>query len=319
MYSFILATSVLSMLLTPPISALTTPLYRLRRRWFRQETVQSENLPPEGLHNHVIIGGGGRVGQHIARILTRLRVAFVIVENNHQRLIECKEAGFPVIYGDLSQPVVLEAAGLTRSRLLLVTIPAVVVARAVVRQAHQLKPGLHIVARAEGFEQTKALYRQGVYMVVLPEMEAGLEIARQALLHLKFPVNLIQEYSDEVRRQLYGPIYRDHQDYQLITRLDNAKDLLEISWVRVIPGTELEGKSIRALALRTRTGASVVGVMNDGGFQANPEADYHFRTEDLVAVIGNSDQRLLFNELAARPGQEPDFRGQVDKNPVKEW
>ena len=64
------------------------------------------------MNNHVVIGGGGRVGQHIARMLTRLRVAFVIVENNHQRMIECKGAGFPVIFGDLSQPVVLEAAAL---------------------------------------------------------------------------------------------------------------------------------------------------------------------------------------------------------------
>ncbi len=298
MYSFILATSVLSMLLTPPVSALTTPLYRLRRRWFRHEPVQSENLPAAGLNNHVVIGGGGRVGQHIARVLTRLGVAFVIVENNHQRLLECKGTGFPTIFGDLSQPVVLQAARLEGASLLLVTIPAVMVAQAIVQQARQLKPQLHIVARAEGFEQTKTLYRQGVYMVVLPEMEAGLEIARQALLHLKFPVNLIQEYTDDVRRQLYGPIYRDHQDYQLITRLDNVRDLLEISWVKIEVGSELSGHSIKELAIRTRTGATVVGVIHAGSFQANPEADYRFSVDDLVAVIGNSRQRLLFNELA---------------------
>jgi len=315
MYSFILATSVLSMLLTPPVSALTTPLYRLRRRWFSQEPVQTENLPEEGLRNHVLIGGGGRVGQHIARVLTRLGVAFVIVENNHQRLTECKGAGFPVIFGDLSQPVVLRAADLEQSRLLLITIPAVVVARSIVQQAHQIKPGLHIVARAEGLEQTKALYQQGVYMVVLPEMEAGLEIARQALLHLQFPVNLIQEYSDEVRRQLYGPIYRDSRDYQLITRLDNARDLLEISWVQAQPGGELAGKSIRELAIRSRTGASVVGVIHAGNFQANPEADYRFAAEDLVAVIGNHDQRLLFGELAANPASEPAVFGLSPKIP----
>jgi CPA2 family monovalent cation:H+ antiporter-2 len=319
LYSFILATSVLSMLLTPPVSALTGPLYRLRQRWFHQEPVQTENLPVEGLHNHVVIGGGGRVGQHIARVLTRLGVSFVIAENNHQRLIECKAAGFPVIFGDLSQPVVLQAAGLARARLLLVTIPAVVVASSIVQQAHLLRPGLHIVARAEGYDQTKSLYEQGVYMVVLPEMEAGLEIARQALLHLKFPVNLIQEYTDDVRRQLYGPIYRDHQDYQLVSMLDNAKNLLEISWVKVEAEGELAGRSIKELAIRTRTGASVVGVIHDGNFQANPEADYRFAVGDLVAVIGNPDQRLLFSELAATAAPEPAAFAPVGNIPVKDW
>jgi CPA2 family monovalent cation:H+ antiporter-2 len=257
------------------------------------------------LNNHVVIGGGGRVGQHIARVLTRLGIAFVIVEHNQQRMQECKKATFPTIFGDLSQPVVLQAARLESARLLLVTIPEVTVARAIVQQARQLKGELHIVARAEGYEQTKALYRQGVYMVVLPEMEAGLEIARQALLHLRFPVNLIQEYTDEVRRQLYAPIYRDHQDYRLITRLDNVRDLLEISWVKVEAGSELADRTLGELAIRTRTGASVVGVIHGGGFQANPGPDQRLAAEDLVAVIGNSDQRQLFGQLAARPEEKP--------------
>jgi CPA2 family monovalent cation:H+ antiporter-2 len=156
-------------------------------------------------------------------------------------------------------------------------------------------------------------------MVVLPEMEAGLEIARQALLHLKFPVNLIQEYTDDVRRQLYGPIYRDHQDYQLVSMLDNAKNLLEISWVKVEAEGELAGRSIKELAIRTRTGASVVGVIHDGNFLANPETDYRFAVGDLVAVIGNPDQRLLFSELAATAAPEPAAFAPVGNIPVKDW
>ncbi len=55
----------------------------------------------------------------------------------------------------------------------------------------------------------------GVYMVVLPEMGTGLEIARQALVHLEIPVTAIQQYTDGVRRQLYAPIYDAHQAHQL--------------------------------------------------------------------------------------------------------
>ena len=48
-----------------------------------------------------------------------------------------------------------------------------------------MKPSLPIIARSEGVAQTKELYDMGVSMVVLPEMETGLEIARQALVHLE--------------------------------------------------------------------------------------------------------------------------------------
>jgi len=298
LYSLVLATSVLSMVLTPFAAAMTTPLYHLRKRFSNQEAVQTENLPSGGLMNHVVIAGGGRVGQHIAQVLTQLGVSFVIVELNHQRMLECKAAGFPVIYGDMSQPTAITVARVAAARLLLVTTPTVVVAQAIVQQAHRLKPDLHIIVRAEGVEQTRKLYNDGVYMVVMPEMEAGLEIARQALLHLEIPVTAVQHYTDEVRQQLYAPIYKSHQDYQLLTRFDNIKNLLEISWVEIVPGSPLAGKSIKDAAVRTLTGASIVGIIHEKVFYSNPKADYPFAEGDMVAIAGNPQERKEFKRLA---------------------
>ncbi|MBU0971860.1 MAG: cation:proton antiporter [Proteobacteria bacterium] len=63
-YSLILTTT---MLLTPFISGLTTPLYALRNRWGKPYTFQTVNLPKEGLKDHVIIAGGGRGGEIYCR------------------------------------------------------------------------------------------------------------------------------------------------------------------------------------------------------------------------------------------------------------
>jgi CPA2 family monovalent cation:H+ antiporter-2 len=173
----------------------------------------------------------------------------------------------------------------------------VVVSQAIVRQAHRLNPDLHIVARAEGVAQTKQLYENGVYMVVLPEMEAGLEIARQALLHLEIPVPVIQQYTDEIRQQMYAPMY-SQQNYHLLTRLNTIKNLLEISWVEIGPGSPIIGASIKRLAIRTKTGASVVGVMHGKEFHSNPKAEYCFTEGDLIAVVGNKQERLAFKKMA---------------------
>lgn len=298
LYSLVLATSVLTMVLTPLTAALTTPLYRLRQRLSPQEAIQAENLPSEGLTDHVVIAGGGRVGQHIAQVLTQLKVPFVLVELNHQRMLECKAAGFPVIYGDMSQPTAIEVARVATARLLLVTTPSVVVAQAIVQQAHRLKPDLHIIGRADGVEQTQQLYEGGVYMVVLPEMEAGLEIARQALLHLEIPLATVQHYTDAVRQQLYAPIYQSHQDHQLITRFDNIKNLLELSWVELPPGSPLAGKSIKEAAVRSVTGATIVGIIHEKVFHSNPKADYTFAEGDMIAIAGNPQERTEFKRLA---------------------
>jgi CPA2 family monovalent cation:H+ antiporter-2 len=297
-YSLVLSVSVLSMVLTPFISAAAPYLYKLKKRLFKYEAVETRNMPESELDYHVVIAGGGRVGQHIAHVLTQLNLPFVIIELNYQRMEECRESGFPVIYGDMSQTTVLELSKLEAARLLLVTTPSVVTSRTIVRQAHRINPELHIIARAEGIEQSKVLYETGVYMAVLPEMEAGLEIARQALIHLEIPAAVIQEYTDAVRQRLYAPIYESIRENQLLTKLDNIKNLLEISWVTLMHGSPLINMSIKESAVRTKTGASVVGIIRDRSFHSNPKADYRFKEGDMVAVVGSSQERSDFKKLS---------------------
>ena len=135
-------------------------------------------------------------------------------------------------------------------------------------------------------------------MAILPEMEAGLEIARQALLHLEIPVAIIQQYTDAVRQQIYTPIYQSSSDHQLLAKFDNIKNMLEISWVTLVPGSPLVSKSIKDTAVRTRTGASVVGIIQGKIFHSNPKADYSFQEGDLVAVVGNQQERNEFKKIA---------------------
>lgn len=299
LYSLVLATSVISMVATPFVSSLATPLYRLKRHFFQHEALQTIHLPSEGLRNHVIIAGGGRVGQHVAQVLTQLDVPFVIAEINHQRMTECKTALYPVIYGDMTQPVVLDAAEVARARLLLITPPSIVVSTSIVQHVKRINPKLQIVARADGVEQTRALYDNGVYMVVLPEMEAGLEIARQALLSLQIPATVIQEYTDAVRHELYAPLHSaSGWDYHLASQLNSAKNLLEISWVHLAQDSPLNGKTLQEAAIRTRTGATLVGVIRGGIFRPNPSPEYTFAGEDIVAIVGSPPEREQFKVLA---------------------
>lgn len=300
LYSLVLAISLLSMVLTPFASAWAAPLYKLKKRWFNYEPLQTENLPKEGLNSHVIIAGGGRIGQHIAQVLTRLDVPFVIIELNYQRMIECKNAHYPVVFGDMSQEAVIEATHIKSAKLMLITIPSIMTARAIVSQVHHIKPGLMIIARAEGTEQMKSLYESGVYMALQPEMEAGLELARQALLQLDISVSRIQEYTDSLRQKLYAPIYESNPDSQLLTKLDNIKNMLEITWVTLLPQSPLVGQTITEAAVRKRTGVSVVGVLQGKDFLPNPGVNYRFKRGDLVAIVGNQEQRNDFKQMVCQ-------------------
>lgn len=298
LYALTLATAIVTMILTPAVSGLTAPLYAIRKRWYQREPLQSINLPETGLRDHVIITGGGRVGQYVARVLQRSKLAFVIIELDHHRVEQVKAAGFPVIYGDASQEVVLEAARIQEARLILITTPVIIVTRAIVDQIRHLNPAVHIVARAEGIEQMQALHDYGVHEVVQPEFEAGLEITRQALLHLNIPAPDIQRFTDGIRRELYAPIYQTHHEYQTLAQLQNVAHLLELNWIKLPAESPLVGKTIQELQIRSQYGVSVVGVLDNGDLHPNPNADYRFAGGDLVGVMGNPEQLATFQALA---------------------
>jgi CPA2 family monovalent cation:H+ antiporter-2 len=300
MYSLVLTTAIVTLVLTPFVSGFTAPLYALRQRWFKSEPLQTMNLPHTGLHDHVVIAGGGRVGQCVAQVLQRLGLGFVLIEIDTRRVEQAKATGWPVVFGDASQEIVLEAAHTAHARLLLITVPAVITARTIVERVHQLYPQLHIVARAEGVEQMHTLHERGVFEVVQPEFEAGLEMTRQALFHLHIPITEIQRFTDAMHRELYAPLYQTNSEYQALSQLHHAPRLLDLTWIPLAPESPLLGRTIRALSIRSQTGATVVGVLRDGTLQPNPDADYCFAPGDVVGVIGQPKQLEAF-QMAASP------------------
>ena len=294
-YSIILSSSVVSMIVSPFLAMVTVPLYSLKNKFFKKETIQTINFPDKGLRDHVVIAGGGRVGSNIASVLQNLGFQLVIIEQDYDRFEKSKEAGFPVIFGDASRETVLSATQVETARLLLITIPSIIIAREIVGQMLKLNPGLDIIARSDSLEDANDLRALNVYEVVQPEFEASLEIIRQSLLHLNIPVVVIQKYIDETRRNIYS---KQQDDNQLISSgLKNASYLLEMDWFTIPPGSPVIGKSIKNLKIRTATGATVVGVYRGKEFLPNPDYNFIFQAGDVVAIIGKNEQRNLFEGM----------------------
>jgi CPA2 family monovalent cation:H+ antiporter-2 len=301
LYYLVLTLTVATMFLTPFLSNLTSPLYALFRSKTKREPLQTINLPAAGLEDHVIIAGGGQVGQNIARILRQFEVEFVLIEIDFHRFEQLKALQYPAIFGDAGQAIVLEASHIRQAKLLLITAPSAVVSQAVATQAHAIRPGLKIIARAISIEHMQALHSRGVYEVVQPEFEAGLEFTRQALLQFKIPPDRIQQFMDTVRYELYAPLYDADSSYRTLSQLQSAARSLELNWVKMPEGSPLIGRSIEELQIRSTTGVSVVAVIRNADLYPNPEPGFIFRDGDLIGVLGNSEQLETFTELIKSP------------------
>ena len=296
-YSLVLTTAIITMFLTPLISGQTARLYALRKRWFKHEPLDSINFPKSGLKNHVIIVGGGRVGFRIAQVLKRLSVPMLIIELDQLRVDRAKHADIPVIYGDASHEVVLEAATTSLARLLIITSPEVVIAQTIVQRVRKVNPEIQVVARAPGIEFLEEFKKLKISEVVIPEFEAGLEMARKALVHLHIPAAKIQHYTESLRKDLFASFFNENEETQIIEQLQTAEHQFDLQWMLIKPGCNLVGITIGEAEIRTKTDTSIVGVIRDDILEPNPDANFRFEENDRVAIIGIDSARETFFQL----------------------
>ena len=303
-YNLILTVAVITMVLTPLVSAQTGRLYALKKRWFCHETLESINFPEEGLHGHVVIAGGGRVGFQVALVLQRLHTSFVVVELDQHRVEEARIARYPVVYGDGSHEVVQEALAMDKASLLVVTIPEIVVSQAIIRHARKVNPKIKVVARLADLGFFDVFKELGVGDLVYPEFETSLEITRQALLHLHIAAPEIERQTATMRQQLLAPRVAASEEYQTLGQMRAAEHSFDLQWVRLEPGNSLPGKSIGEMEIRQKTGASVVGIIRGQQLVPNPDAGFRFQDGDLVAIIGSREAHDNFHCFAEARGSD---------------
>ncbi|MBG0790465.1 MAG: cation:proton antiporter [Desulfovibrionaceae bacterium] len=291
LYSLILTVTIISMVLTPIISGQTARLYALRKRWFSHEKLESSNIPDKGLDKHVVILGGGRVGLQIARVLKRLSLDSVVVELDHRRFEKAKREKVPAVYGDASQEIVLDAAGLRSASLLIVTVPDLVTTRTIIQNARKWNPELRIVARSSSSANIPVMKEMGVSEAVLPELEASLEMTRQSLLHLDMSPMDVLRHTDRVRQELYSVLSDTNEGYRELSQFRGAEQQFDLQWVELPPDSPLAGRSIGESNIRKATGASIVGVVRDHRLKTNPDARYVLMPGDTIAIIGSDEDR----------------------------
>lgn len=305
-YSLVLSVSVITMILSPFISMLSAPLYSIKRKWFKHEQVQTINMPENGLNDHIIIAGGGRIGSQIASVLKKLSFPFIIIEQDYRRFEKNKNEGYPIIYGDAGQEQVLIVSDIDVAKLIIITAPSLITVKEILLSVSIHNPGIEIISRANDIDQVKELHKLNINEIIQPEFEASLEMIRQTLLHLQCGVTEIQNLIDSIRRNAYATGKDTYFNSSVLSAMKSTPFLIETVWYEVAQGAVFENKSLKELELRSRAGVSVVGFMRNDNFIPNPSSDIVFLSGDLIAIIGPPDKRKQFEQIFFNKGNDND-------------
>ncbi len=205
-YSLIIASTVITMLLTPAFLGLTSVLYpRLARVPAGGKLVAKGSLPPgeEELRqflSEIVVCGYGRVGRNVAQSLRELELPYVVIEMDPEVIAELHRKGEPCIYGDASNVHVLSLAGLDKAKVLVVTYPDPLAVVATVKNALRINPKLEIVARVHRRRESELLESLGVSDLISPEYEASFEFLRRTLAHIGWSKAKTQQTIGRLRR-----------------------------------------------------------------------------------------------------------------------
>ncbi len=205
----IIGVAILSIVLNPFL----LPLVVRAAQWVTEKAIlpkKKEDLveekPPsdsEGLWDHAILVGYGRVGSIVAHTLREHGLTFVAIESDRTLTEKRRHEGETVIYGDAAREAVLAAAHPERARLIIITLPDSFYARQIIRQAKKLNPSIDAVVRTHSDDESRLMSRLGVDFVVMGEREIAFGISYHALQKMGVEADKTRETIDSLRNYIY--------------------------------------------------------------------------------------------------------------------
>ena len=186
------------------LSMMVTPLLAILARHIADRLDpddDDEDIPEEiaDMRDHVLIGGFGRVGQTIARVLDSENVPWVAFDTHGTVVSEQREAGRMVYLGDPSRREFLERAGVKHARAFVVTLGKADATERMVTEILNMRPKARIFARAQDSGHATRLTEIGCVGVIPETVEASLQLAGRVLEALDFPEDVVDQRVADVR------------------------------------------------------------------------------------------------------------------------
>jgi voltage-gated potassium channel len=240
------------------VGALAQTLIENQFDWGKRRAMEQQIAQ---LKDHFIVCGFGRVGQQTCRQLAQEKCAFLVVDNDEDRLRRIGEAGYLYVRGDASDDSVLKRARIDYARGLLTAVQSDAGNVYITLSARALNPKLFIVARAATVEAEHKLTIAGANRVISPYILGGRSMAGHALRPAVMDLLDVLVHSDEME--------------------------LWLEDITIRQGSTLDGAQLGAADLRETAGVTILAVRHaDGKMLVNPSADVTLRAGDTLIALG---------------------------------
>lgn len=154
--------------------------------------------------DHVLIIGYGRGGQTIGRILAQDNIPYYALDLDAERVQIARSAGEPVSFGDAKRREVLEAAGLSRAKMVVITLNNMLETQHVLDNIMRLHPTMPVHVRAVSDDYLQVFTHMGAEEAVSDTKETSLALASYAMLGAGLSYQHVHQTIMNIRRSRYA-------------------------------------------------------------------------------------------------------------------
>jgi voltage-gated potassium channel len=225
------------------------------------------------MKNHTIVIGYGRNGKNACDLLLAHGQQFVIIEKNHEVVMENVSKKLHFLEGDATEDRILHEAHIEQAEALISTLPIDADNLFITISARSINPNLRIVSRSSDEITSRKLMKAGATHAVLPESVGGHRMA------------MLVEQPDVVGF------------FEKISLIGDAETNLVEIMCDNLP-EELINHTIYELGIRNNTGANIIGYKTpEGEYVINPTPDTKMIKNAKLFVLGTPEQIKRMKDL----------------------
>ncbi|MEK6481967.1 cation:proton antiporter [Catalinimonas sp. 4WD22] len=304
-YQYFLSVSILSMAITPFIIQNSGKVTRLFSKTKLPDKIPVKTKSGEGeemdeliekLKDHTIIIGYGVNGRNVAQAAKFAKIPYVIIEMNAETVRVERAKGEPILFGDATNPFILEHVKVYSARVAIVAISDPPATKGVVSSIRAICPTVHMIVRTRFMYEMSEQLQLGASEVIPEEFETSVEIFTRLLHKYLVPHDEIERFVQTVRSDNYEILRPREFVYKGIAGINIPN--MNISSLRVQnTNKEVVGKTIDESKIRSRFGVNILAIQREEDYLSHIEADTEIRQDDILFLAGKPEDISRFHEL----------------------
>ncbi|GIW63563.1 MAG: potassium transporter KefB [Patescibacteria group bacterium] len=144
------------------------------------------------LNNHIVLCGYGRIGSYVGRALQLIGQDFIAVDSDISVVKQARAKGVNIIYGDPTNPDVLDYLQIETAKVLIVAVPSRFDQETIITTAKKINPKIRVFSRVHSEKDMHRIRQLGADVIIHSEFEASLSIVRRILLMMNLSKEAIK-------------------------------------------------------------------------------------------------------------------------------